>query len=147
MKTIGQVLKGKGKQIWSIKPDALVFDALKEMSEKNIGALLVMEGDNVLGVFSERDYARKVILKGKSSKTTTVEAIMSSPVIFITPDKACEEGLALMTAKHIRHLPVFDSNTLMGVVSMGDLVGAIIAEQKVVIDRLEKYILDNLSIT
>ncbi|MFH2103120.1 MAG: CBS domain-containing protein [Chloroflexota bacterium] len=147
MKTIRQILKQKGRQIWSTAPDAHVFDALKLMAEKDVGALLVMDGEKVVGVFSERDYSRKIILKGKTSQTTLVHEIMSSPVVFIPADQTCEEGLALMTARHIRHLPVFDGRKLIGVVSIGDLVKAVMQTQKQVIDKLEKYILDNMSLT
>ncbi len=142
MKTIKQILKEKGNEIWSTTPDTFVFDALKVMDEKDIGAMLVMEKRRVVGIFSERDYARKVILEGKSSKNTTVREIMSTPVVFITQDKTAEQGMALMTAKHVRHLPVYDTTgkKLIGVISIGDLVKAIITEQKIVIDKLEKFI-------
>jgi CBS domain-containing protein len=147
MKTIRQILKGKGRKIWTIAPGTPVYDALKLMAEKDIGALMVVEGKALVGVFSERDYARKVILKGRSSKNVKIQEIMSSPPIFIEPDYVIEQGLALMSAKHVRHLPVMENNRLIGVVTIGDLVKALIDEQKVVIDHLEKYIVSKTSIT
>jgi CBS domain-containing protein len=147
MKTIGQILKDKGKETWHVAPETLVFDALKLMAEKDVGALLVMQDSKVVGVFSERDYARKVILKGKSSKKIAVREIMSAHVIFIRPDQSCEKGLALMTTAHVRHLPVFDQETLIGVVSIGDLVNAVMGEQKQAIDKLEQYILENMTLS
>jgi len=147
MKTIRQILKGKGRKTWTISPAGRVYEALQFMAEKDIGALLVVDGKTLVGVFSERDYARKVILQGKSSKDMQVSEIMSSPPIFIEPDNTIEQGLALMSAKHIRHLPVMVKNRLIGIVTIGDLVRSLIDEQKVVIDHLEKYILSNSSIT
>ena len=117
------------------------------MAEKDVGALLVVNGKTLIGVFSERDYARKVILQGKSSKDILVSEIMSSPPIFIEPENTIEQGLALMSAKHVRHLPVMENNRLIGIVTIGDLVRSLIEEQKVVIDHLEKYIVSNTSIT
>jgi len=147
MKTIRQILKVKGRKTWTISPAAHVFEALQVMAEKDIGALLVVDGKKLVGVFSERDYARKVILEGKSSKDMQVSEIMSSPPIFIEPDNTVEQGLALMSTKHIRHLPVLQKNRLIGIVTIGDLVRSLIDQQKVVIDHLEKYILSNTSIT
>jgi CBS domain-containing protein len=147
MKTIRQIIKLKGHNIWTISPAARVFDALQVMAEKDIGALLVVDGKTLVGVFSERDYARKVILKGKSSKNTRISEIMSSPPIFIEPDNTIEQGLALMSAKHIRHLPVLEDNQMLGIVTIGDLVKILIDEQKMTIDHLERYILTNTSIT
>jgi len=147
MKTIRQLVKLKGHDIWTTSPTARVFDALQVMAEKDIGALLVLDGKTLVGIFSERDYARKVILKGKSSKNTRVNEIMSSPLIFIEPDNTIEQGLALMSAKHIRHLPVMDDNRLLGIVTIGDLIKSLIDDQKITIDHLEKYILSNTSIT
>ena len=147
MKTIRQILKVKGRKIWTTSPAARVIDALQVMAEKDVGALLVVDGKTLIGVFSERDYARKVILLGKSSKNMRVSEIMSSPPIFIEPDNTVEQGLALMSAKHIRHLPVMEKNRLVGIVTIGDLVRSLIEEQKVVIDHLEKYIVSNTSIT
>lgn len=142
MKTIRRILEIKGFNIWSTRPDTPVFEALQIMSDKGIGALLVMDDKKLVGVFSERDYARKVILQGKHSKEISVSEIMSSPPIFITPENTTEQGLALMTAKHIRHLPVMDGGQVIGIVTIGDLVKSIIDDQKVLIDRLEKYILE-----
>ncbi len=147
MKTIRQILKKKGRKIWTISPATRVFDALQVMAEKDVGALLVVNGKTLVGVFSERDYARKVILQGKSSKNIRVSEIMSSPPIFIEPDNIIEQGLALMSAKHVRHLPVMENDRLIGIVTIGDLVKSLIDEQKVVIDHLEKYIVSNTSIT
>jgi CBS domain-containing protein len=147
MKTIRQILKKKGRKIWTISPVTRVFDALQVMAEKDVGALLVVNEKTLVGVFSERDYARKVILLGKHSKNMRVSEIMSSPPIFIEPDNTVEQGLAIMSAKHVRHLPVMQNDRLIGIVTIGDLVRSIIDEQKVAIDHLEKYILSNTSIT
>lgn len=147
MQTIRQILKKKGRTTWTITPTTRVFDALQLMADKDVGALLVTEGKKLVGVFSERDYARKVILLGKSSKEMQVSEIMSSPPIFIEPDNTVDQGLALMSAKHVRHLPVMEKNRLIGIVTIGDLVRSLIDEQKVVIDHLEKYIQSNTSIT
>ena len=140
MKAIGQILKTKGAQTWTIAPQATVFEALQLMAEKEIGALLVMEGKRVVGILSERDYARKVVLNGKFSKKTPVKDIMTSPVTCVRPEQTTEECMALMTSKRIRHLPVLEKNKLMGVVSIGDLVKDIISEQKFLIANLEQYI-------
>jgi CBS domain-containing protein len=147
MKTIRSILKVKGRKTWKISPDACVFDALQVMAEKDIGALLVVDGKALVGVFSERDYARKVILHGKSSKEILVREIMSSPPIFVEPDNSVEQGLAIMSTKHIRHLPVMEKGRLIGIVTIGDLVRSLIDEQKVVIDHLERHILSKTSIT
>jgi CBS domain-containing protein len=147
MKTIRQILKVKGRKIWTTSPETHVIDALQLMAEKDIGALLVVNGKTLVGVFSERDYARKVILQGKSSKDILVSEIMSTPPIFIEPDNTLEQGLALMSAKHIRHLPVMKNNRLLGIVTSGDLIRSIIVDQKVVIEHLEKYIVSKSSIT
>ncbi len=147
MKTIRQLLKVKGRKIWTVTPTTSVFDALQVMAEKDVGALLVVNGKTLVGVFSERDYARKVILHGKSSKDIRIGEIMSSPPIFIEPENTVEQGLALMSAKHVRHLPVMENNRLIGIVTIGDLVRSLMDEQKVVIDHLEKYILSNTSMT
>ncbi|HBG74351.1 MAG: histidine kinase [Chloroflexi bacterium GWB2_49_20] len=147
MKTIRQAIKEKDSEIWWTTPDTHVFNALSLMAEKSVGALLVIEKGKIVGVFSERDYARKVILKGKSSKDIYVREIMTTNVRFITPEQTCEQALALMTDKHIRHLPVLQDDQLIGIVSIGDLVKAVIDDQKKTIDKLEKYILANTSIT
>jgi CBS domain-containing protein len=147
MKTIRQILKVKGRKIWKVSTTASVYEALKMMAEKDVGALMVVEGKSLVGVFSERDYARKVILQGRSSKEILVNEIMSSPPIYIEPSHTTEQGLAIMSARHVRHLPVMENNRLIGIVTIGDLVRSLIDEQKVVIDHLEKHILSNTSIT
>ncbi len=140
METVRQILQRKGYQIYSISPDAKVIDALKIMAENGVGALLVMNGENVEGIMSERDYARKVILLGKSSKEASVKEIMSSKVIYVEPYQSVEECMALMIDKKIRHLPVFENNKLAGIISIGDVVRAVIGEKEFVIDQLTHYI-------
>ncbi len=140
MKTIKYVMRSKGKAIWSITPDTTVFDALKIMADKDIGAVLVMDGKKLVGIFSERDYARKVILEGKSSKNMPVSEIMSTNLVVIAPDQTTEQGLELMTAKHVRHLPVVQNEKLVGFVSIGDLVKSIIDEQNQIIEKMGKDI-------
>jgi signal-transduction protein with cAMP-binding, CBS, and nucleotidyltransferase domain len=138
--SIGQVLKTKGYGYSFIHPSYTAFDALEIMAERNIGALLVMEEGKLLGMFSERDYARKVILKGRSSKTTTVRELMSSPPITTTTDTSLSECMRVMTRNHVRHLPVMEGESVMGVVSIGDVVYAIISDQENTIQDLESYI-------
>jgi len=140
MTTIAQLLNAKGKQIWSVEPKATIFEALEIMSEKGIGALLVMEDGKLTGIFSERDYARKVILKGKSSKETPVGELMTKKVFYIDPQKTTNDCMAMMTAKRIRHVPVIEDNQVMGIVTIGDVVNQIISEQEVTINHLENYI-------
>ena len=140
MKTVEQILDGKGSDVWSITPDASVLEAIKLMAEKEVGALLVMTGEKPVGIVSERDYARKVILKGRSSQKTPIQDIMTTHVVCVSPNQSIEECMALMTEKHIRHLPVMDGERLRGMLSIGDLVKAVIAEQKLVIKELERYI-------
>ena len=140
MTTIAQLLNAKGKQIWSVEPKATIFEALEIMSEKEIGALLVMEDGKLTGIFSERDYARKVILKGKSSKETPVGELMTKKVFYIDSQKTINDCMAMMTAKRIRHVPVIDDNQVMGIVTIGDVVNQIISEQEVTINHLENYI-------
>ena len=140
MITVGQLLDKKGNDIWSVSPDSSVFDAIKLMADKGIGALLVMDGDQVEGIMSERDYARKVILKGRSSKNTSVDSIMTKKVLFVGPDRTLSECMALMTDKRIRHLPVMDSDELIGIVSIGDIIKSIVSEQEFIIEQLESYI-------
>ncbi len=140
MKTAKDLLKDKGYDVWSIGPSDFVFNAVKLMAEKEVGALMVMEGSKVVGVISERDYARKVILKERSSKATRVNEIMTTHVLYTQPDRTVEECMTLMTEKHIRHLPVMEGGRLLGVISIGDLVKSIIAEQRFVIEQLERYI-------
>ena len=141
MVTVAQILKQKGSDVWVISPGAKVLEALKLMAEKGVGALMVVEKDRIVGVMSERDYARKVMLKGKSSVETLVRDIMTSQVYGVHPENKAEECMALMTDKHIRHLPVIDKDKLVGVVSIGDIVKSIIVEQKVMIDHLQDYIM------
>jgi CBS domain-containing protein len=140
MKTVTQLLQGKGREIHSIGPDARVLDALKLMAEKDVGALVVKEGARLVGIISERDYARKVILHGKSSQDIAVREIMTGKVITVRPGHTVEECMALMTDKRIRHLPVTEGDQLVGVLSIGDLVKAVIAEQEATIKQLESYI-------
>ena len=140
MTTIAQLLNAKGDQIWSVEPKATIFEALEIMSEKEIGALLVMEDGKLTGIFSERDYARKVILKGKSSKETPVGELMTKKVFYIDSQKTLNDCMAMMTAKRIRHVPVIEDNQVMGIVTIGDVVNQIISEQEVTINHLENYI-------
>ena len=140
MTTIAQLLNAKGDQIWSVEPKATIFEALEIMSEKEIGALLVMEDGKLTGIFSERDYARKVILKDKSSKETPVGELMTKKVFYIDSQKTINDCMAMMTAKRIRHVPVIDDNQVMGIVTIGDVVKQIISEQEVTIHHLENYI-------
>jgi CBS domain-containing protein len=141
MKSVAQVLQSKQhKDIYSISPDALVLDAIKLMAEKGIGALVVMEGKNIVGIVSERDYARKVVLRGRASNETPVRDIMSSPVMYVRSNQTNEECMALMTENRLRHLPIIDHGELIGLISIGDLVKDIISEQKFLIEQLEHYI-------
>jgi len=140
MKTVQSLLEKKGSQIWSIGPDASVFEAISLMAEKGIGAVLVMEDGRLCGILSERDYARKVILAGKSSRQTPVRDIMTRSVLCARLEQTVEQCLALMTDKRIRHLPVADDGNVIGLVSIGDLVKEIIAEQQFIIEQLERYI-------
>ncbi len=140
MTLINDVLKTKGHDVWSIRSDASVFDALKLMAEKDIGALLVIDDANLVGVISERDYARKVVLKGRSAENTEVKEIMSPNVVSIQIGQDVNACMTLMTNKRIRHLPVMDGSTILGLVSIGDLVKSIINEQQFVIEQLERYI-------
>jgi CBS domain-containing protein len=134
------ILKQKDQNIWYISPDACVYDAIEMMAEKYVGALLVVSEGTLVGVVSERDYARKVILQGKSSKQTMVKEIMSSPAIYVTPEQTVEDSMRIMTDKHIRHLPVVEAGTILGVVSIGDLVKWMISAQQQTISQLHNYI-------
>ncbi|MBI2347417.1 MAG: CBS domain-containing protein [Deltaproteobacteria bacterium] len=140
MITVRDILRAKGNQIWSVSPDATVFSALELMAEKNTGALVALDGESLAGIFSERDYARKVILKGKASKETSVREIMTSEVTTVRPSQSVDECMALMTDKRIRHLPVFEEDKLVGLISIGDVVKAVISEREFVIKQLESYI-------
>ncbi len=147
MQTIRKILSDKGSDIWSTTPGSTVYDALQLMADKDVGALPVMEEDKLVGIFSERDYARKVILLGKSSKKTFVKEIMTPHVVYASLDMTNEQCLAVMSAKRIRHLPVMDGEVMVGMVSIGDLVRSIMSEQKEMINQLEQYILHYTSIT
>ena len=141
MKTAAQILSSKpDRTIHTITPAASVYDALKLMADKNIGALLVIEGEKIAGIITERDYARKMILMGRASKDTPVRDIMASEVLYVRPDQTSEECMALMTENRIRHLPLVDGGKLVGLISIGDLVKDIISEQRFTIDQLENYI-------
>ena len=145
MNTVDQVLEQKGHAIWSVARDAPVLEALQLMAEKNCGALLVVEDEKLVGLFSERDYARKIALKGKSSRKTRIEEIMSRRVVYVQPSQTIDECMALMTEKRVRHLPVVDSDEkLVGMISIGDLVKAVISEQEFIIHQLENYITGSL---
>lgn len=147
MHTLGKIdgiLRTKGTNVYTVTPDATVFEAIQIMAEKNVGALLVMEGQRLVGVISERDYTRKVILHGKASKTTFVREIVSARIVSATPDSTVEDCLKLMTEHRCRHLPVVQGDKVMGVVSIGDLVNWIISSQTATINELQSYIMGNL---
>jgi CBS domain-containing protein len=138
--TIQNILNFKGRTIWSVTPEATVFDAIQMMAEKNVGALLVMEGKKLVGIISERDYTRKVALRGKASKDTAVREILSGQVVHVTPNHTVEECMRLMTDHRIRHLPVLETDQVIGLVSIGDLVNWIISAQTTTIQQLQTYI-------
>jgi CBS domain-containing protein len=140
MASVKQVLQTKGHDIWSVGPEVSVYDAIAEMARKEVGALVVLEGESLVGVVSERDYARKVVLQGRSSRDTKIREIMTTRVVYARPDQSVEDCMAMMTDKRIRHLPVMDGDKLLGVLSIGDLVKSIMEEQKHVIEQLEQYI-------
>lgn len=140
MKTVRQIIESKAHKVLSISPDATVYDALKLMAEYDVGALVVMDGDRLVGIFSERDYARKVILHGKASKDTTVREIMTDKVLCVRPEQTMDQCMALMTDKRVRHLPVLDHKHVIGVISIGDVVKEVISEQQFMIEQLEQYI-------
>ena len=140
MKTVRQLLDTKRHKLVSIVPDATVYDALQTMSDHDIGALIVQEDGRLVGIFSERDYARKIILHGKSSKETLVREIMTSKVVILRPTQTVEDCMTLMTDKRIRHLPVLEDGKVIGVVSIGDVVKEMLSEQKFIIEQLESYI-------
>ncbi len=139
---VSQILKAKGDKIWSIAPQETAYKALQLMSEKDLGALVVIDKGKVVVLFTERDYARKVILKGKSSKTTNVSELMTKEVLFVDPDTSVEDCMSLMTEKRVRHLPVMEKKNLVGVVTQGDVVKQLIADQKFENEELERYIHD-----
>ena len=138
--TIGEILHAKGSQVWSIGPDATVYDAIQMMSDKNIGALLVMDSGKLTGIITERDYTRKVALKGKSSKQTAVREILTGQVFQVRPESTVEECMHLMTDHRVRHLPVAEGEKVIGIVSIGDLVNWIISAQNSTIHQLQTYI-------
>ncbi len=140
MTTVRQLLDKKGAEVLSVHPDDTVFDAIKKMADRNVGSVLVMEDDKPVGIFTERQYARNVILKGRSSPTTPIRDVMEREVICAQPDQTVEECMAVMTDKRVRHLPVLDSNELVGIVSIGDLVKSKIADQEFTIERLVEYV-------
>jgi CBS domain-containing protein len=140
MSTARHILDQKGNNIWSIHPDATVFDAIAKMAEKDVGSLIVMDGDEIVGIITERHYARNVVLKGKTSPTTKIRDIMERHVIFATPEQSVEQCMAIMSEKRIRHLPVLHGKQVIGIISIGDLVKSIIGDQKFTIDQLVHYI-------
>lgn len=140
MLLVRQLIQTKPGDIWSVPPTATVYETLQLMADKDIGAVLVVDEGRLVGIFSERDYARKVFLKGKSLEDTPVGMLMTHTVFYVTPDQSIEECMALMTEKHIRHLPVIENERLVGIVTIGDLVKAVISEQQVLIRSLEHYI-------
>ena len=140
MKRLCDLLNDKGRDIWSLTPDTTVYEAIDQMAQRGVGALLVMEGERLVGIVSERDYARKVILRGCSSSDTPVRDIMSSPVLTVSPDTSVQQCMQLVTDQRVRHLPVVEAGRVIGMVSIGDLVKAVIAEQQQQIEQLESYI-------
>ncbi len=140
MHNIRDILHNKGTVVWSASPDETVLEAIRRMAEHNVGAMLVLEDDQLVGFFSERDYLRKVVLQGLRSHSTPVRTVMSSPVITISPDATVQQGLSIMTEKSVRHLPVTDASGVIGVVSVRDLVKAVIEDQEALIEQLESYL-------
>lgn len=140
MTTIRQMLDRKGREIWSVTPETTVFDALTLMAEKNVGGVLVMRGEELAGIFTERDYARKIILLGRRSQEVAVSEIMTAKVVCVTADQTADDCMALMTERRIRHLPVLEEGRLVGIVSIGDVVRAVISQHKFTIEQLESYI-------
>ena len=140
MYTVGQLLQNKGDQLWSVTPKATVYEALELMAAKNCGAVLVLEAGQLIGMFTERDYARKVVLKGKTSKIATVGELMTTDVLYVSPDDTIENCMALMTQHRTRHLPVMENGKLVGLVSIGDIVKAVISDREFTIRELEHYI-------
>lgn len=139
-RTVRQLLQDKGHAVWSIQPDASVFDALRLMAERDVGSLVVVDGTQVVGVFTERDYARKVILLGRTSRDLAVREVMTSELITITPDATLPDCMRLMTENRVRHLPVMEEGVQVGLVSIGDVVKAVMAEQQFLIEQLQEYI-------
>lgn len=141
MKTVREILQEKGNEVWSIVPDATVYEALKKMADKGVGALLVLEQGHIYGIISERDYARKVILKGKFSKNVPVREIMTDRVLYVSPAQSDDECMALMIDKRVRHLPVIEDGKIVGLVSIGDVVKAMLSDKEHLIEELENYII------
>ena len=144
MRTVGEILKKKGSDVFSISPQSTVFDALKMMADKDVGALLVVDEEKLVGILSERDYARRIILKDKSSKTTSVGDLMTRNVLYISPEKTVEDCMVIMASKHVRHLPVLEDGNLIGLISSTDVVRNIISAQQNTIEDLERYISSSL---
>ena len=140
MLTVRELLAKKGSEVWSVSPDATVYDALQLMAARNVGAVLVLDDGELAGILSERDYARQVILKGKASRDTPVRDIMTTSVVSVSPERTIDDCMALMTERRIRHLPVLKSDVLLGVLSIGDVVKAVISEKEFHIEQLESYI-------
>jgi CBS domain-containing protein len=140
MKTVKDILRAKGSKVYSISPDATVYEALNRMADKNVGALLVLELEQIVGLISERDYARKTILKGRFSKETAVKEIMTTNVITVGPGEDLEECMELFTDKHVRHLPVIEDEKIIGIISIGDVVKGVIDYKEFIIQEQEKYI-------
>jgi CBS domain-containing protein len=138
--TLSDILDAKGRNVWTVSPQSSAYEALEMMADKDVGALVVVDQGKVAGMFSERDYARKIALKGKSSKETTVADIMTRPVTYVLPWTSLSECMTLMTSKHVRHLPVMEGEKLVGIVTIGDVVKAIISEQEAVIQELKGYV-------
>lgn len=140
MTTVQQLLDEKGSDVLTVRPDATVFEAIQAMADRDCGAVVVIDGDKPIGLFTERHYARKVFLQGRASPTTTVQDVMETDVLYARPQQTVEECMAMMTEKHVRHLPVLDDGGLAGIISIGDLVRSKIADQEFHIEQLEKYI-------
>jgi CBS domain-containing protein len=138
--TVRQILRAKGHDVWSVSPEVPVLEALRLMAEKDVGAVVVLTDGALVGILSERDYARKIVLRGRASETTPVSAIMSTRVVYVRPELTSEECLAVMTDKRIRHLPILEDGRLIGVISIGDVVKAMLADQRFTIEQLEGYI-------
>ena len=139
-RNVKELVEQKGADVWSVRPDVTVFETLELMASKEIGAVLVFDGERLVGMFSERDYARQVILKGKASKDTPVRDVMTARVTYVRPEQTVEDCMALMTDKRVRHLPVLDEGRVIGVISIGDVVKAVISEKQFIIEQLENYI-------
>lgn len=139
-RTVNNLLKEKGRDVWTVGPQATVYSAIEMMAAKDVGALLVVDGERVVGMLSERDYTRKIILQSRSSKATRVEEIMARPVYYVSPERTVEECMALMTRHRFRHLPVLEEGKLVGLISIGDVVKSVIEERGILIEQLERYI-------